>query len=49
VWGHLCGDGGEEGEWMRYGIWNIQRMDCEGNKIWSVKKTKKISTFQKIN
>jgi hypothetical protein len=23
---------------MRYGMWNSQKLDLEGNKIWSVKK-----------
>jgi hypothetical protein len=32
---------GERGTGRRYGMWNSQRVDQEGNKIWSVKKKKK--------
>jgi hypothetical protein len=39
-WGGGCFGGGnilvEEGR--RYGMWNSQRVDQEGNKIWSIKK-----------
>jgi hypothetical protein len=33
-WGHPCGD---KGVGRRYGIWNSQSVDWEGNEIWSVK------------
>jgi len=35
-WGHPLGDRG-----WGYGMWNSQRVDWEGDKIWSVKKKKK--------
>lgn len=28
----------EMGGWGRYGIWNSQKVDQEGDKIWTVKK-----------
>lgn len=34
-WGHPCGDGGGV---RRYGMWNSQWVDQEGDKISSVKK-----------
>lgn len=32
----------------RYGMWNNQRVASEGNKIWNVKKMKKIIKKEKI-
>jgi hypothetical protein len=34
VWGQPCG---ERETGRRNGMWNIQRVDGEGNKIWSLK------------
>jgi hypothetical protein len=28
----------EMGVWRRYGMWNSQRVNKEGNKIWSINK-----------
>jgi hypothetical protein len=33
-WGHPCGD---RGVGRRYGMWKSQRVNQEGNKIWSKK------------
>jgi hypothetical protein len=38
--GGVCGGGHQHGDRRlegRYGIWNIQRVDQEGKKIWSLK------------
>jgi hypothetical protein len=36
-WGHLRGD-----RWRRYLMWNSQRVDWVGDKIWDIKILKKI-------
>jgi hypothetical protein len=28
---------GRQGTWRRYGMWNSQRVDQDGNKVWSIK------------
>jgi hypothetical protein len=37
-WEHPCGD---RGKGRRYGMWNSQRVEREGNKIWSLKQINK--------
>jgi hypothetical protein len=32
----------EIGGWRRYGMWNSQRVDWQGSKIWSLKVNSKI-------